>query len=92
MLKIDKSFVRGSAKGDERDSAVVRAIIGLARDLGLAPWRRESRPRADRERVAAWGCEQGQGFWLARPMAADAVTELAQGATRWARRGSRVAG
>jgi diguanylate cyclase (GGDEF)-like protein len=78
VLKIDKSFVRGTAKGDPRDAALVRAVIGLARDLGMQSVAEGIETAEDRDRMAAWGCDQGQGFWLARPLAGEAVSELAR--------------
>ena len=60
-LKIDKSFVNGSASGDERDAAVIRTIIRLAQDLGLRSVAEGIESDAMRAQLTAWGCEQGQG-------------------------------
>jgi EAL domain-containing protein (putative c-di-GMP-specific phosphodiesterase class I) len=81
-LKIDKSFVQGCASGDAKDAAVVRTIIGLAQDLGLRSVAEGIETPEMRSALLAWGCEQGQGFGLARPIAADAVTRLLRSAPR----------
>jgi EAL domain-containing protein (putative c-di-GMP-specific phosphodiesterase class I) len=73
-LKIDRSFV--SRLGEEGDAeAILRAIIELARGLGLETVAEGvERPEAC-DRLAALGCDCVQGFALARPMTADAVLE-----------------
>jgi diguanylate cyclase (GGDEF)-like protein/PAS domain S-box-containing protein len=77
-LKIDKSFVFAMSRGDPRDIALVRTILTLAHDLGLRVLAEGIESDLDRQRLTAWGCDQGQGFALARPMAAQQLTELAQ--------------
>ncbi len=77
-LKIDKSFVDGSASGDERDAAVIRTIIRLAQDLGLRSVAEGIETDEMRVQLTAWGCEQGQGFGLARPAPAEVITRLAR--------------
>jgi diguanylate cyclase (GGDEF)-like protein/PAS domain S-box-containing protein len=77
-LKIDKSFVFAMSRGDPRDAAIVRTILTLAQDLGLRVLAEGIESDLDRQRLKAWGCDQGQGFALARPMPAEQLTELAQ--------------
>lgn len=75
-LKIDKSFVLAAASGSNEDAAIVRAIITMARDLGLRSLAEGIEIPSIRAQLSDWGCEQGQGFGLARPMSGEAVTEL----------------
>lgn len=67
-IKIDRSFVEklGTADGN----ASVRAILGLARELGLSVVA-EGVERPDQlEFLVAEGCDYAQGYLLARPSAA----------------------
>jgi EAL domain-containing protein (putative c-di-GMP-specific phosphodiesterase class I) len=68
ILKIDRSFV--TALEDEGpEEAIAAAIIGLAKRLGLTTIGEgiETLPQLDR--LAALGCDLGQGFYLGRPAA-----------------------
>ena len=65
-LKIDGSFIDGlrHADADTADSAIVRALVGMAHALGLevtAEWV-ETGVQADR--LAALTCDLGQGRWF----------------------------
>ncbi len=66
-LKIDRSFVMGMER-DLDDAKIVRSTIELAHNLGL------SVVAEGLETAKAWtllqtlGCDQGQGYLLARPM------------------------
>jgi diguanylate cyclase (GGDEF)-like protein len=74
-LKIDRSFVsRLSEQGEQGDAeAILRSIIELARNLGLATVAEGVERPEVCDRLAALGCDCVQGFALARPMTADAV-------------------
>ncbi len=75
LLKVDKSFVQGLGL-DPGDTAIVRAVITLAHNLGLrAVGEGVERP----EHVTALrelGCDLAQGFWFARPQPGPDVSEL----------------
>lgn len=68
-LKIDRSFVVGVDQ-DAASAAIVRATVGLARDFGLQSVAEGIESRAALQTLAAMGCDQGQGFLIARPMPA----------------------
>lgn len=70
-LKIDKSFVR-DALDDEGTAGIVRAVIEMARVLGVQTVAEGVESEAQRDFLAASHCGIGQGFWFARPMAAPA--------------------
>ena len=74
-LKIDRTFVDGVGKETE-DSAIVEAVIGMARtlDLGVIAEGVETREQADTLREL--GCERAQGFWYGRPRPAADTTPL----------------
>ena len=72
-LKIDKSFVIGMAKegGDERafeDTAIVRSTADLAHNLGLNVVAEGVEDQWTLDLLATFGCDQAQGYHIARPM------------------------
>jgi EAL domain-containing protein (putative c-di-GMP-specific phosphodiesterase class I) len=75
VLKIDRSFVRAASTGDPADVALVANIIGLATALGLRSIAEGIETTAERQLLSDLGCDQGQGFGLARPMAAELVAD-----------------
>ncbi len=66
VLKIDKSFVDGVARPGH-DAALARTIVALGRTLGLRTVAEGVEHETQRERLAAMGCESGQGYLFARP-------------------------
>ncbi|MDR2164280.1 MAG: EAL domain-containing protein [Zoogloeaceae bacterium] len=77
-LKIDYSFVRDIGH-DSNDEAIIRAIIALARSLGLETVA-EGVEREEQERfLHAEGCRIGQGFRYARPLSADQILAMFHG-------------
>jgi EAL domain-containing protein (putative c-di-GMP-specific phosphodiesterase class I) len=78
VLKIAKPFVDGLH--DETDAALVRTIIALADSLGLRTVAEGIEDRQQLERLRELGCTLGQGYLFARPLVADAATELLGGA------------
>jgi diguanylate cyclase (GGDEF)-like protein len=79
-LKVDRSFVGGLPQDKENDS-IVRAILSMAKSLGLEVTA-EGVETADQARLLTdMGCDLLQGFDVSRPMpAADMVDWLAQSA------------
>ncbi len=80
-LKIDQSFVR-DLTFDADDVAIVTAIIGLARSLGLDTLAEGVETREQLDVLLGLGCEKVQGFLFSRPLTpadADRVFEPALG-------------
>lgn len=74
-IKIDRSLITGLA--DSRTARLkVEAIIRLAEQLGYRTVAEGVEREAELELLRAWGCDEAQGFHLARPMRAEAVTQL----------------
>ena len=71
-LKIDGMFVR-SLDSDEDAQAVVTAIISLARALHLDTTAEGIETEAQKVMLRALGCDDIQGYLIARPMPADQV-------------------
>jgi diguanylate cyclase (GGDEF)-like protein/PAS domain S-box-containing protein len=65
-LKIDKSFIHSMGKGKD-STQIVRAIIGLAHNLGLDVIAEGVETEEQRAQLAEWGCEFGQGFLFSKP-------------------------
>jgi diguanylate cyclase (GGDEF)-like protein len=74
-IKIDQSFVRDlSAKEDSR--AIVNAVIGLGRSLGMTTTVEGIETEEQLELVRRQGCTEVQGFLFSPPLASSAVTKL----------------
>ena len=76
-LKIDQSFVRGLV-GNAQNQAIVTAIVQMARSLGLHTTAEGIEDEATRALLAELGCDQGQGFLFARPLAAAELGAFAR--------------
>jgi EAL domain-containing protein (putative c-di-GMP-specific phosphodiesterase class I) len=72
-LKIDKSFVVDMAT-DSNDAAIVASTIGLGRGLGLRVVAEGVETRETWDLLARLGCDVAQGYYLSRPLPADAFT------------------
>jgi EAL domain-containing protein (putative c-di-GMP-specific phosphodiesterase class I) len=68
-LKIDRSFTN-RLRSERSAAAIVRASIRLAHDLGLTVVAEGVEDEATLDRLTALGCDQAQGYLLARPMPA----------------------
>jgi EAL domain-containing protein (putative c-di-GMP-specific phosphodiesterase class I) len=69
-IKIDCSFVRDML-ADRDDRAIVQGIVGLAHAFGRELIAEGVETVAHGCALLAMGCEQGQGFGIARPMPAE---------------------
>jgi diguanylate cyclase (GGDEF)-like protein/PAS domain S-box-containing protein len=69
-LKIDKSFVKTM---DAENYAIVRTIIGLARNLELKVIAEGVETPNQRQLLALAGCGSAQGYLFAEPMPAESV-------------------
>jgi diguanylate cyclase (GGDEF)-like protein/PAS domain S-box-containing protein len=69
QLKIDKAFVRDAAV-DAQDAAILRSVIELSHQLGLAPVAEGVEDQATQEVLASLGCHELQGYHLCRPLPA----------------------
>ena len=69
-LKIDKSFVMTILE-DEENEAIVRTTIDLAHSLKLEVVAEGVEDESTIRRIASLGCEQGQGYYLSKPVSPD---------------------
>jgi diguanylate cyclase (GGDEF)-like protein len=71
-VKIDRSFISRLMR-DPQTSAIVRAAVDLSHALGLDAVAEGVEDAATMERLTTLGCDRVQGYFIARPMPADAV-------------------
>ena len=77
-VKLDRSFV-SRATDSEMDEAIVAKVAELSHALGLVVVAEGVETGEVLDRLAVLGCDQAQGWHVARPMAADAVIEWCAG-------------
>ena len=66
-LKIDKSFIM-SLTSDEQNTAIVKTTIELAHNMNLSVVAEGIENEETLRQVCDMGCEEAQGFFLAKPM------------------------
>jgi len=71
-IKIDRSFIAQLGQGAD-EQAIVRAIVQMARHLGLRTTAEGVENAAVVERLADIGCDEVQGFHYAQPLPATAM-------------------
>ncbi|WP_265308209.1 EAL domain-containing protein [Stenotrophomonas sp. SRS1] len=74
-IKIDQTLVTGLARS-RTARLKVEAIIKLARQLGYRTVAEGVENEAELSLLRLWGCDEAQGYHLARPMHPDAVLQL----------------
>lgn len=73
-LKIDKSFVMHLDRQPD-DDVILRSTVELGHRLGLCVVAEGVENGATLRRLRSFGCDYAQGYWIAKPMAADAVLD-----------------
>lgn len=95
-IKIDQSFVR-DLENDPDDAAIVDAVTGLGRALGLDVTAEGVETQAQADFLTRLGCEMAQGYLYSKPVSAARATvllrrqALARNDSRRARIGASVA-
>ena len=72
VLKIDQSFVKGITRSAD-DAAIVRAVIGLAKNLGIVTVAEGVETAAQDAFVRHHGCDIGQGFLYGKAIPASEI-------------------
>jgi EAL domain-containing protein (putative c-di-GMP-specific phosphodiesterase class I) len=67
-LKIDRAFVSGLGRNSE-DASIINAVTSLGHALNLSIVAEGVETVEESRQVHALGCEVGQGYYFARPMA-----------------------
>ncbi len=74
-LKIDQSFV-SDLTHDQNDQAIVSAIIKMAQSLGMTTIAEGVETSEQAAYLRELGCDEIQGYWLSRPVRAQAFERL----------------
>jgi EAL domain-containing protein (putative c-di-GMP-specific phosphodiesterase class I) len=75
-MKIDKSFVMDY--GNSRNAAIVLSTIELGHNLGLTVTAEGVEDDSTFRALQRLGCDQGQGYYFAKPMPPDAFVQWLQ--------------
>jgi diguanylate cyclase (GGDEF)-like protein/PAS domain S-box-containing protein len=73
-LKIDQSFIKRI--GGEQNGEIVRAVVALARNLGMEVVAEGIETVVQLDQLRALNCEQGQGYYFSIPVDAESATKL----------------
>ncbi|HSX80530.1 MAG TPA: EAL domain-containing protein, partial [Candidatus Saccharimonadia bacterium] len=82
ILKIDRSFI-GSMNADSKNAEIVRAIVALARNLGMEVVAEGVETTEQLTALRTLQCHYGQGYWFAKPLEAQAATALLHTSPQW---------
>jgi diguanylate cyclase (GGDEF)-like protein len=77
VLKLDRSFILGAARGNE-GSAIVAAMIHMAHALRKKVVAEGVETEDQLELLASLGCDMVQGFLLCKPLPADEVARFSR--------------
>jgi diguanylate cyclase (GGDEF)-like protein/PAS domain S-box-containing protein len=75
-LKVDQSFVSGLGPDGDGDVAIVEAIVGMGRALGMRIIPEGVETDGQLRRLAALGLRYAQGYLLSRPLTAEGLCGL----------------
>ena len=73
-LKIDMSFIR-NMDNDKDDETIVRSTVDLGHNMGLKVVAEGVETEAIWNMLREMGCDVAQGYYLSRPLAADALAQ-----------------
>ncbi len=76
-IKIDRSFVQDAAKGVREAIAIIRAVVALAKSLGMATTAEGVETEAEHQMVQEFGCSKVQGYYFGRPLPVEEARALA---------------
>jgi diguanylate cyclase (GGDEF)-like protein len=74
-LKIDQSFVH-NLFNDDKNLAIIKTIIGMAKSLGLTVLAEGVELEAQRAFLSKHDCTMYQGFLFSRPQAPEAIVQM----------------
>ena len=76
-IKIDRSFVTAASRGVREAVAIIRAVVALARSLGMATTAEGVETEAEHGMVQDFGCTKVQGYYFGRPLPVEEARRLA---------------
>ena len=76
-LKIDKTFIDGlTLNGDNEDTAITTTVIAMAHSLGMRVVAEGVETEEQLAFLRRHACDLVQGYWLSRPLSADACLQF----------------
>lgn len=75
QIKLDKAFIEG-LPGDAESSAVIGAVISIAKRLKYQVIAEGIETRAQVEHLKTMGCEAGQGFYFGAPLSPSEIADF----------------
>jgi len=76
-VKLDRSLIK-DIQNEERDRRLVITLIDLAQRLGYKVVAEGIENQANFDAVKSWGCDEGQGYFIAMPMPAEELVTWIQ--------------
>ena len=76
-IKVDRSFVQGAARGQPEPIAIIRAVVALARSLGMATTAEGVETEQEHQMIQELGCTKVQGYYFGRPLPVAEARALA---------------
>jgi diguanylate cyclase (GGDEF)-like protein len=80
-IKIDRSLVTHITT-NQSDDVIVKSIVELGRNLGLEVVAEGVEDKATWDRLASFGCDVAQGYYLADPMTPNELVSWMEGAAQ----------
>ena len=74
-LKIDRSFI-GDVETNPDSLAIVKAVLGLGRSLGMATCAEGVESEEQVRRLRAEGCDEAQGYYYSQPKPIEGTRDL----------------
>jgi len=72
ILKIDQAFIQ-RVPGDEADSNLIRGIINMSRELGIAVVAEGVEKKTQYDFLVESGCDMGQGYYFSKPVKPEEI-------------------
>jgi diguanylate cyclase (GGDEF)-like protein/PAS domain S-box-containing protein len=79
-IKIPRNFIANLSPTSE-NAPLVRGALGIARELGITAIAEGVEDEAQAMLLMRWGCEEMQGDYFAKPLAASAIEDLLRAGT-----------
>lgn len=75
IIKIDKEFIHGIAKGDITRNGILGAIMDIGKNLGYETIAEGVEEKAEADYLKSIGCHYAQGYYFGKPMPITEWTE-----------------
>jgi EAL domain-containing protein (putative c-di-GMP-specific phosphodiesterase class I) len=72
VLKIDQAFIRNMVTSG-KDRLLIKTMIAMGHDLGYRVVAEGIETQAAYDMLGEWGCDEGQGYLMSRPVSAERI-------------------